>query len=84
VAQSSPDRPEEPATVATGAGPFAIVLTPAGKSAYVTNSNANTVSQYTIDPRPGRSPSARPRSRPAKVRLGSLLARWSSPAYSYR
>jgi DNA-binding beta-propeller fold protein YncE len=37
-----------PPPVATGAGPRGIVFTPGGTSAYVVNSEANTISAYTV------------------------------------
>jgi YVTN family beta-propeller protein len=59
--------PKTPASVATGALPFRIAVTPDGNSAYVTNGRDNTVSQYTIDPLTGAlSPKT-----PATVATGS-------------
>jgi 6-phosphogluconolactonase (cycloisomerase 2 family) len=40
--------PKSVATLATGATPLAIVLSPNGKYAYVTNESAGTISQFTI------------------------------------
>ena len=40
--------PKTPATVVTGLSPVAIAVSPDGRSAYVTNSGDNTVSQFTI------------------------------------
>ena len=42
-----------PAIVAAGGGPFGVAVSPDGKSAYVTNLDDGTVSQYTIDPATG-------------------------------
>ncbi len=40
--------PKAPATVATGASPFGIALSPDGKSVYVTSYETDTVSQYDV------------------------------------
>jgi 6-phosphogluconolactonase (cycloisomerase 2 family) len=45
--------PLSPATVATGASPVGIALSPDDTSAYVTNSGDGTVSQYDVDPTTG-------------------------------
>src|SRR5215218_2195682 len=42
-----------PPTVTTGSGPRAVAVSPDGKSAYVTNWNAGTVSQYDVNPATG-------------------------------
>jgi len=38
-----------PATIATGAQPFRIIVEPSGKFAYVTNQNGASVSIYTLN-----------------------------------
>jgi 6-phosphogluconolactonase len=45
--------PKTPAAVAAGDTPVGVVVTPDGKSAYVTNINSGTVSQYDINPTSG-------------------------------
>jgi DNA-binding beta-propeller fold protein YncE len=42
--------PKTPATIPTGFGPEGVVVSPDGKSAYVTNLTAEAVSQYDINP----------------------------------
>ena len=59
--------PKSPATVATGAFPEGVAVSPDGRSAYVTNLTDNAVSQYSIDPSTGAlSPKA-----PASVATGT-------------
>jgi DNA-binding beta-propeller fold protein YncE len=60
--------PKTPATVATGSFPTSVAVTPDGASAYVTNQDDNTVSQYSVDPVTGAlSPKT-----PATVAAGFL------------
>ncbi len=42
--------PKTPATIAAAAGPYGLVVSPDGRSAYATNSLGDTISQYNIDP----------------------------------
>ncbi len=41
--------PLAPPMVPSGVGPFGVTVSPDGRSAYVTNTNESTVSQYNID-----------------------------------
>jgi DNA-binding beta-propeller fold protein YncE len=58
--------PKSPATVAAGAGPGFLAVSPDGKSVYVTNESDNTVSQYDVGGGGGLTPKA-----PATVAAGA-------------
>jgi hypothetical protein len=71
-------QPLTPPTVAAGTFPIAIVVSPEGNSAYVVNTDANTISQYRIDPSTGKltplSPATVPANGPgAEAIIGSFL-----------